>query len=147
MATIVDTNAVVALADRKDPHREAVRDYIRWTRRPLIMPAPVSAEIDYLLTVRVGYHGSIAFLQDVANDVYRIEGLAQEEYDEVVRLSARYAALRPGLADLSVVVLAARFNTTRILTFDERHFRAMTPLQGGTFTLLPLDEDGAPDDA
>jgi hypothetical protein len=37
------------------------------------------------------------------------------------------------------VVLAARFGTTRILTFDERHFRALIPLQGRHFTILPAD--------
>ena len=45
----------------------------------------------------------------------------------------------PGLADLSLVVLAARFKTTTLLTFDERHFRNIEPLQGGRFTLLPID--------
>jgi hypothetical protein len=27
----------------------------------------------------------------------------------------------------------------RLVSFDERHFRAITPLQGGAFTLLPQD--------
>jgi hypothetical protein len=27
----------------------------------------------------------------------------------------------------------------RLLTFDERHFRTIRPLQGGSFTLLPAD--------
>jgi hypothetical protein len=44
-----------------------------------------------------------------------------------------------GLADLSVVILAHRFRTRRLLTFDERDFRAVTPLSGGSFTLLPHD--------
>ena len=140
MALIVDANAIVALADRKDPNRASVRDCVRWAREPLIVPAPVSAEIDHMLATRVGYAATVAFLRDVANGVYRIECLAAEEYEEVVRLSTRYADLMPGLADLSIVVLAYRFNTTRILTFDYRHFRAISPLQGGSFTLLPVDE-------
>jgi uncharacterized protein len=44
-----------------------------------------------------------------------------------------------GLADLSVVVLAHRFRTRRLLTFDERDFRAVKPLAGGSFVLLPRD--------
>ena len=47
--------------------------------------------------------------------------------------------LNLGLADLSVAVLASRLGTRRILTFDQRHFRAVRPIQGGTFTLLPDD--------
>jgi hypothetical protein len=38
-----------------------------------------------------------------------------------------------------VVILAHRFRARRLLTFDERDFRAVTPLAGGSFTLLPRD--------
>ena len=52
----------------------------------------------------------------------------------------RYEDLHIGIADASLVVIAARFETTRILTFDQRHFRAVAPLWGArSFTLLPLD--------
>jgi predicted nucleic acid-binding protein len=40
------------------------------------------------------------------------------------------------------LVLAARHRTKRILTFDERDFRRLRPLDGGSFTLLPADADG-----
>jgi predicted nucleic acid-binding protein len=51
----------------------------------------------------------------------------------------RYADLRFGLADASLVVLAERFKTKGILTFDERAFRVVAPLSGGAFTILPAD--------
>ena len=41
------------------------------------------------------------------------------EYEMVLRLDAQYADNDVGLADLSVVVLARRFGTRRILTFEE----------------------------
>ncbi len=47
--------------------------------------------------------------------------------------------MKIGVADASIVVLAARYRTTRLLTFDERHFRAIKPLHGEAFTLLPAD--------
>ncbi|MGH2355036.1 MAG: hypothetical protein ACRDI2_09890 [Chloroflexota bacterium] len=43
------------------------------------------------------------------------------------------------LADASLVVLARRYRTRRILTFDQRAFRAVEPLHGGAFTILPAD--------
>jgi hypothetical protein len=46
-------------------------------------------------------------------------------------LHDRYVGLDLGLADLSLIVLA--------LTFDERDFRPVSPIQGGAFTLLPTD--------
>ncbi|HEX7289612.1 MAG TPA: hypothetical protein VF250_00680 [Conexibacter sp.] len=39
----------------------------------------------------------------------------------------------------AAIVLAHRHETTRMLTFDERHFRTVAPLAGGAFTLLPAD--------
>jgi hypothetical protein len=44
-----------------------------------------------------------------------------------------------GLADLAVVVLAFGFRTPRVLSFDERDFRQVMPVQGGAFRLLPVD--------
>jgi predicted nucleic acid-binding protein len=56
-------------------------------------------------------------------------------------LDSRYADLDLGLADCALVIVARRYDTTRIISFDERHFRAVRPLQGGTFTILPADTD------
>jgi hypothetical protein len=39
-------------------------------------------------------------------------------------------------------VIAERYATRRLLTFDERAFRAVAPLQGGAFTILPADQQG-----
>lgn len=57
----------------------------------------------------------------------------------VADLERRYEDVDAGLADLIAVVIAARYRTKRLLTFDERHFRALRPLDGGRFTLLPAD--------
>jgi hypothetical protein len=38
-------------------------------------------------------------------------------------------------------VLARRYRSRRIVTFDERAFRTVAPLQGGTFTVLPADAE------
>jgi predicted nucleic acid-binding protein len=44
-----------------------------------------------------------------------------------------------GLTDASLVVLAATYGTTRLVTLDERHFRAIRPLPADAFTILPAD--------
>jgi len=54
-------------------------------------------------------------------------------------LVERYRDLRLGLSDASLAILAYRYQTRRILTFDERAFRQVTPLQGGSFLILPAD--------
>jgi uncharacterized protein len=51
----------------------------------------------------------------------------------------RHSDLELGLADFALITLADRHRTNRVLTFDERHFRAVTSLRGGSFTILPAD--------
>lgn len=64
-----------------------------------------------------------------------------DELRTIKRLQDCYADLGPGLADLFVVALAHRFHTRRLLTFDLRDFRAISPLSGGSFVILPADLD------
>lgn len=138
MTLILDAAPVVALHDRRDERQADVEALFRTEPDRLVIPAPVSAEIDYLISTRLGERSRQAFLADVAAGRYLVECLEGDDYRTVLDLERRYADLAPGLADLSVAVLAHRYNTDRIATFDERHFRAIRPLGSGTaFTLLP----------
>lgn len=142
MTIILDTAPLVSLADRADPRRNAVRRILSESRELLIIPAPVTAEVDYFLRSRFPPVAARNFLLDLSMGRFGVECLSPPEYSIVERLGERYAALRPGLADLSLVVLAQRFRTRRLMTFDDRDFRAMSPLQGGQFTILPADNPG-----
>lgn len=139
MTLIVDAAPLVALGDSRDPLHAAVGDVLRAEGGDLVVPAPVSAEVDYLIRRRGTPAAARAFLRDVASGRFRVEGLTADEHGTVARLDEQYADLDLGLADLSVVILAHRFRTRRLLTFDERDFRAVTPLSGGSFMLLPRD--------
>lgn len=139
MTLIVDAAPLVALADSADRMREPVRAALAAAEGELVLPAPVTAEVDYLLGVR---HGAVArrrFLADLAAGRFAVEALERSDYQTVLDLESRYEDLGLGLADCSLVVLAARHATDRILSFDERHLRAVTPLHGRTFRLLPAD--------
>ncbi len=137
MTLLVDAAPLVALADRRDPLRSAVREVLEAEGGALVIPAPVIAEADYLLGKRIGRAARLAFLDDLATGRFVVECLQADEYTGVARLERQYGDLDLGLADCATVVLAARLRTRRVLTFDERHFRAVHPLQGGTFELLP----------
>ena len=139
MTLIIDSAPIVALADRSEPQREAILAVLAAEPGLLVIPAPVTAEIDYLLGQRFGPAARRAFLADLAAGRFLVESLDQDGYATVIDLDARYAGLDLGLADCALVVLAARHRTTRILSFDERHFRSVTPLHGEAFTILPAD--------
>lgn len=139
MTLLVDAAPLVALADPGEPRRAAILEVLATESEALIVPAPVTAEIDYLLGQRFGPAARRAFLADLAAGRFTVAGLQREDYATVIDLEARYADLDLGLADCALVVLADRHRTTRLLSFDERHFRAVTPLRGDAFTLLPAD--------
>jgi predicted nucleic acid-binding protein len=69
-----------------------------------------------------------------------VECLSRTEIDTARAIVEQYRDLRLGLADASLVGLAERYATRRLLTFDQRAFRAVAPIQGGVFTILPGDE-------
>lgn len=92
-----------------------------------------------MLMTRIGVDAEVRFLRDVVGGAYELVPLVQDDMERCCELVERYRDLEIGLADASVVVLAARHRTTRILTLDERHFRALRPLRGKTFKLLPTD--------
>jgi uncharacterized protein len=136
---VVDAAPLVAVADRRDPTSERVERLLREEPGELVVPAPVTAEVDYLLGRRLGRPARLAFLDDLAAGRFAVACLEPEDYAVVASLEDRYAGLDVGLADLAVVVVARRLGTRRVLTFDERHFRALRPLDGGQFVLLPAD--------
>lgn len=139
MTLILDAAPLVALADAREPHLEALLKTRDGEEGSLVLPAPVAAEVDYLLGVRFGEAARRAFLSDLAARRYDVACLEAGDYRTVAELDARYADLGLGLADCSILVLAERYETRRLLSFDERHFRAVAPLQGGSFELLPAD--------
>ena len=139
MTLLIDAAPLVALADPDEPRRDAILDALAAEPEALVIPAPTTAEIDYLLGQRFGPAGRRAFLTDLAAGRFIVANLEREDYATVLDLEARYADLDLGLADCALITLADRHRTTRILTFDERHFRAITPLRGSAFTLLPAD--------
>lgn len=140
MTLLIDTAPLVALGDAGEPRRAAILAAIQDEAGSLVIPAPTTAEIDYLLGQRLGDPARRAFLADLTAGRFTVASLERDDYTTVADLDARYADLRLGLADCALIVLAHRYETTRILTFDERHFRTVSPLSGGSFTLLPTDE-------
>ncbi|HKN49710.1 MAG TPA: PIN domain-containing protein [Actinomycetota bacterium] len=136
---VLDTSGLLSAIDSTQRHHRAAADALQRDPGPFVLSPLILAELDYLLGTRVGVGAEISFLQEVAAGAYRLEPYGADDVTETARLVARYRDLGLGAADASIVVLAARHRTTRLLTLDERHFRAIRPLHGRAFRLLPLD--------
>jgi hypothetical protein len=136
---VLDTSVIYALLDGADQrHRQAV-DWYENLDEELVTTPLVLAEADHLAATRGGPRALGAFRADVRAGAYLIEWWPTAA-SEAVQVADRYADLGIGLTDASLVILAGRVDSVDIATFDERHFRAVVPLEGGdAFRLLPLD--------
>ncbi|CAN5755721.1 MAG: PIN domain-containing protein [Actinomycetota bacterium] len=139
MVLLVDANALFFHADAASPHHAAVVSLFDAETGSLVTSQAVAAEADYLIDRRLDTNAELAFLADLADGALVAECLSAGELRTAWEVAHRYRDLALGLADASLVVLAARYRTRRVATFDERCFRTVAPLQGGSFTVLPAD--------
>jgi uncharacterized protein len=137
---VLDTSGLLAALDADQRHHERARQALAADPGPLLLSPFVLAELDYLLLERIGAQAERALLDEVTRGAYDLVGFGAAEVAAATDVLAGYGELRLGLADASVVVIAGAARTTRILTLDEQHFRAVRPLWGKAFTLLPADQ-------
>jgi hypothetical protein len=136
---ICDTSGLVAAYSATDRRRHQIAELLSSDPDALILSPFVLAELDCLVATRAGVRDELKILSDVAAGVYTLAEFGPADVAQAAELVERYQEMRIGLADASLVVLAAKYGTTRLLTLDERHFRAIRPLHADVFTLLPAD--------
>ncbi len=136
---ICDTSGLIAAYSSADARHRQVTEILRSDPDALVLSPYVLAELDYMVATRAGVRAELKVLGDVAAGVYRLAEFGRLDVARAAAVADRYQDLRIGLADASLVVLAARYATTRLLTFDERHFRVIKPMHADAFTILPAD--------
>lgn len=134
---VCDTSALLAAFDAGEPHHRAARAALEADEGPFVVSPFVLAEHDYLVATRLGVDAELTMLRDVVDGAYLLASFEPTDLALAVELVSRYHDLGIGLADASIVVLAARFHTRRILTLDHRQFGVVRPLQGGRFEIVP----------
>lgn len=139
MAIVADSGAIFALYDRKDRHHTAVRRVLDHERSLVIIPSAILGELDYLLRQHLGIQAELDFIESVMSGSFTLENLIPEDVVRCHELITTYEDLDLGLADAVVIATAERLNIERILTVDERDFRAVRPKRGRPFLLLPAN--------
>jgi predicted nucleic acid-binding protein len=97
---VVDAAPIIAAADRRSPHLRRVQEILVREAGEIVLPAPVAAEIDYLIGARVGRAARTAFLSDLAAGRFHVACLEPHEYELVLQYDRQYADLDVGLTDL-----------------------------------------------
>jgi predicted nucleic acid-binding protein len=141
---VLDAGAPSAQSDRTDPHHGEVVEILPAEREPLVDSAVEVEEADYLSLSRLGIEVELSFREDLAEGTFQVEYLTRAEMATALLVARRHRDLAIGLADASLVVLAQRFRTRRLVTFDERAFRSISPLQGGRSHSCQQTGDASP---
>ena len=139
MAVICDTGAVYALYDADDNYHAAAKEVVETEPGPMFLPLVLLAEIDYLLTTRLGTDAALEFLESIEAGAFTLVVPSTEDFGRCRELINQYRGLSLGLADATVVATAERLKIQRVFTVDERHFRAVQPRGLGHFVILPAD--------
>lgn len=134
MTIVVDTSVVLALIVAHDEFHPRAAEFYEALDEDLVTTPLAVAEMDYLVGSRGGRTGAEALWKAFESGaiIVRWWATAMPETLAVVRDRPHL-----GLADASLVALARIAATTRIATFDRKHFAAARSADGEPFTLLP----------
>lgn len=119
----LDTSAILALLDRRDPDHGAVRRAVTSDAGPWLVPAGILGEVAFMLQSRFVAEALPAFLADLEAGEYTLE-CGDDELGRVRTLVERYRDLPLGFPDATVVACAEQAGG-RVATLDRRDFEVV----------------------
>ncbi|MEB3062017.1 PIN domain-containing protein [[Mycobacterium] zoologicum] len=143
MIIVADTSALFAGFDADQPEQSRIAAIME-TETLAISPLVIT-ELDRLVHRELGFSAAVQVVDALARRMtqgqYRLAELKPSDIVAAQGIRVMYEALHLDLADAVGVVLADRYKTDRILTLDQRDYRAITPLTAGlhAFRILPAD--------
>ncbi|MFQ6006586.1 MAG: type II toxin-antitoxin system VapC family toxin [Woeseia sp.] len=135
---IADTGFWLALANRKDRYHEAAKDALGSLDEPLTTTWPVLAETCHLLLQHLGNPAQQQLIKAYNNGAFDVFDLTRNHASRIHRYMKKYADLPMDLADASLIILAEHLGHGRILSTDQRDFRAYRWKQRKPFENLLL---------
>jgi uncharacterized protein len=137
---VCDRGPLVAAADRDERHNRAYTDLftgLHLAQRAVLVPAPVIAEVGYLLSRAAGPAIEAAFLRSIVSGTFTVVDLQVSDYERMADLVKAYGDFPLGTTDAAVIAVAERLDIGEIATLDHSQFRAVRPSHVPAFTLVP----------
>ena len=134
---VCDTSGLLAFFDAAEAYNRPVADVIAAEPGPFVVSPFVLAELDFLLATRRGATAEIAALSELASGAWELATFDVSDLRRTAEVVGRYRDQEIGLTDASLVVLARRYRTDRVLTLDHLHFGVVRTLENAPFELLP----------
>ncbi|MGH3198735.1 MAG: PIN domain-containing protein [Streptosporangiaceae bacterium] len=134
---VCDTSGLIAYFDASDAYHADISAAIDEDPGPFAVSPYVLAEVDYLLATRRGAREELVAVRELSGGAWELPAFDSGDVRQAADIIERYGDQNIGLADASLVILAARYRTDRLLTLDHRHFRVIRTASGRPFTLVP----------
>jgi len=134
---LADTSGLLALFNSREPAHDTARRAVEDAGEELVVSPFVLAELDYLVATWLGTAAELTVLRELSGGAYVLAAMDDESVGLATDVIENYRDQAIGLTDASLVVLADRYGTRRVLTLDHRHFRVLRTGTGAPFELLP----------
>ena len=137
MPAIIDTSAVVAALDRRDPDFAAVTATLAKERSVVFLPVVALPEVAYVIASRRGHVTAASAIGRIISGSWPIAGLEGADLHRAAELMGRYADAQISFVDAAITALAERLGAVRIYTLDRRDFSILRPRHVDAFEILP----------
>lgn len=130
----MDTGPLVAMISEEDQYHDICAEAMLDISGAMFSCWPVITEAAWL--VARTRNGVQQLLSSVSNGVVELLPLGRSDAVAIAQIRNKYADLRPDLADLALVHLAARDEIDTIFTFDRRDF-SVYRIGGRALRIIP----------
>lgn len=137
---VVDTNVLVALADRRDAHHVRCRNWLADCDDRLIVLPTVLAEACYMIDKYLGAAAEAAFLDSVGTGPgyrFQLAALVSTDLRRMAELVRRYADRRLGGTDASVIAVCERLSVETVASVNRRDFANVRPRHVTALAIVP----------
>ena len=128
----IDTSALLALTNRRDPNHERTVAALEDAVPPYFIPTAILSEIAYMLESRDRTGALLSIVADIESGYFELD-CGEANLPRIRKLVQRYADLPLGLADASVIACAERHGG-KVLSADRDIWIVA---REGALTVLP----------
>jgi predicted nucleic acid-binding protein len=137
---LIDTGAILAILNARDPWHRLCIDTIRQLPLPLLTSEAVLTELFHLAgSARHEMEAAWTFIRSGA---IALATIAEDELPRLHELMTRYSDRPMDFADATLVYLAKRESISTIFTVDHADFSTYRIEGKRKFRILPLDRPG-----
>lgn len=134
---LLDSGFLYATVDKGDVNHARVVQVLTSLTDDIVLPVTILVETSYLIQARLGHAAMRRFVEQLKESPFRFVSVSNADVARITGLLTQYADLELDFVDASIVTIAERLDIQRVLTVDQRDFRAIRPKHCPYFDILP----------